>query len=73
MYVLMSSKEKADYACVSQEIHRVLPTDPEVKEVILDFEEAMWTVLRQLLPVHIHGCTFHWVQAMWRKSRHLVW
>ena len=36
--------------------------------MIIDFERAMWSVLRQLLPdVRIKGCVFHWTQALWRK------
>ena len=37
-------------------------------KVTLDYESALWNVLRQLLPgVKLMGCVFHWTQALWRK------
>ena len=36
-----------------------------VRRFTLDFERALWTVLRQLLPdVSLQGCLFHWMQAL---------
>ena len=37
-------------------------------QVTIDFEKALWSVLRQLLPnARIKGCVFHWTRALWRK------
>jgi len=46
--------------------------EPEVEEVILDFELAMWEAVRETLPaVHLHGCMFHWAQAIYRQMSQL--
>ena len=45
-----------------------IPTEPRVKDVVLDFEQAVWAVLKEVLPnVKVTGCAFHWTQALWRK------
>ena len=39
-----------------------------VRQVTVDFEKALWSALREVLPtVKIQGCVFHWTQAVWRK------
>ena len=39
-----------------------------LKRVTIDFEKAIWMVLRELLPnVEIQGCVFHWTQALWKR------
>ena len=44
------------------------PSPPRVTKVMLDFEKAVWSALRQTLPgVQLKGCSFHWTQALWRK------
>ena len=41
---------------------------PALAKVTIDFEKAIWMVLRELLPdVEVQGCVFHWTQALWRK------
>lgn len=68
LFVLMSGKKEEDYRKVFEAINTLLEADPEVEEVIMDFEVAMWNAVRNVYPsVHLHGCTFHWAQAMWRK------
>ena len=68
VFVLMSGKKKKDYRAVMKEILRLLPNQPSVKKVTIDFERAMWSTFRKLLPeVRIMGCAFHWTQALWRK------
>ena len=43
----------------------MLPVDPEVRQITIDFEKALWSVLRLLLPdIKIKEC---WTQALWRK------
>ena len=63
-------KKKKDYRAVLKEILDLLPSSISVRKVTLDFERAVWTVFRELLPdVAFQGCLFHWTQALWRKVR----
>ena len=49
-------------------IIRILPIQPSVQQVTLDFEKAVWKALRSVLAaVQLQGCVFHWTQALWRK------
>ena len=42
-----------------------------MKQVLLDFEKAVWLAMRSVLPnVQLKGCAFHWTQALWRKVSH---
>ena len=51
----------------------LLPIAPDVQQVTLDFEMAMWAALRIILPdMQIKGCVFHWTQAIWRKVSYKV-
>jgi hypothetical protein len=69
-FVLMSGRKKKDYKAVFQAILEVLPISPLVKRITLDFERALWPILRSLFPdVKVIGCAFHWTQALWRKVR----
>ena len=68
LFDIMSGRKKRDYRAVVQEVLSILPSPPAVRRITLDFERALWTVLRQLLPdVSLQGCLFHWMQALWRK------
>ena len=68
LFVVMSGRKKRDYRAVLQEVLSILSSPPGVRRITLDFERALWTVLRQLLPdVSLQGCLFHWTQALWRK------
>lgn len=72
VFVLMSRKNQEDYAKVFQAIKQLLRPDPDVEEVIMDFEVAMWNAIREVFPsVHLHGCTFHWAQAVWCKVQQI--
>ena len=67
VFVHMSGKKKRDYRGVFRKLLELLPSTA-VKQVTLDFECAVWKVLRQLLPdIELLGCIFHWTQALWRK------
>lgn len=67
-FVVMSRRKAVDYKAVIQGIIRLMPAAPEVCQVVLDFEKAVWAVFRSLLPhVSLHGCWFHWAQAVFRK------
>ena len=70
LFVVMSGKNKKDYRKVFKQLLEILPTAPAVKRITLDFEKAVWAVLRNLFPdVKQQGCAFHWTQALWRKVR----
>ena len=46
----------------------LLAVEPDVCQITVDFEKALWSVLQQVLPgVKIEGCVFHWTQALCRK------
>lgn len=45
VFVLMSGKKKRDYRGVLRKLLELLPS-PAVKQVTLDFECAVWKVLR---------------------------
>lgn len=73
-FILMSHKRKRDYSAVFVHILSLI-TEPEnnypkVKEIVSDFEKAVWVSLRNLLPqVEIKGCSFHLNQAMYRHIK----
>jgi len=73
MFVLMSRRKTTDYVAVFRELLMLLPGDPEVIEIVVDFERAVWSALKKCLPsVPVHGCWFHWAQAVYRKVCHYV-
>ena len=50
----------------------ILPRQPAVAAVMVDFEAALWLALAQeLSDVVVKGCTFHFCQAVWRKVQEL--
>ncbi|KAK3731056.1 hypothetical protein QZH41_019214 [Actinostola sp. cb2023] len=68
LFVLMSGRKKKDYKKVLRKVLSILPSEPRVKEVVLDFERALWSCIRkEMVDVNIVGCAFHWTQAVWRK------
>ena len=72
-FALMSGRKKGDYKAVLQALLSILPNNPRVKKVTLDFEKAMWSATRQVLPnIKLMGCSFHFTQALWRKVRTTV-
>ncbi|XP_068725452.1 uncharacterized protein [Montipora capricornis] len=72
LFVLMSGKSTKDYKKVMKKVMRLLPIQPAVQQVTLDFEKAIWKALRSVLPtVKLQGCVFHWTQALWRKVQEL--
>ena len=67
----MSGKWKHDYKKVFRAAINLLPS-VYMQSITIDFEAAMWQALHRVLPtVAIHGCLFHWTQAVWRKAQEL--
>ena len=66
--VLMSRRTKKDYQAVFAELSRHLGPDIKLEDCVMDFKTATWMTLRAVFPgVSIHGCLFHFVQAVYRK------
>ena len=39
-----------------------------MERFVTDFEAAAWLAVREVFPaVAVHGCYFHWTQAVYRK------
>lgn len=67
IYVLMSNRTTEHYIDVLQEVKRVLPSAPQVKRFIADFEVAQWNAMREVFPgIRAQGCGYHWTQAVYR-------
>lgn len=57
---------------VFRAVNRALPSPAAVEDFVADFEIATWRAIQSVFPaVQIHGCAFHWSQAMWRKIQEL--
>ena len=64
----MSSRKKRDYKHVLQGIVDLADT-VAVEHVTIDYEHAMWRAIPKVIPtVTIHGCGFHWAQAVSRRQ-----
>ena len=63
----MSRRQAEDYTQVLNALKNSLPCVANLEEIVCDFETALWGGIRNSLPdVHIHGCYFHWAQAVFR-------
>ena len=51
LFVIMSGRKKKDYRAVFQALTEILPVSPVVSRITVDFERAVWTVLRQVFPM----------------------
>lgn len=71
-FVVMSGKRLKDYKAVFKAILEILPAEPNVSSFVVDFEAGIWKALRSVFndPV-IHGCAYHFTQALWRKVQEL--
>ncbi|MPD06474.1 hypothetical protein E2C01_102288 [Portunus trituberculatus] len=65
----MSHHRKGDYTQVFKAILDSLPNEANLEDVVCDFEAAIWQAVKECMPdVHLHGCHFHWCQAVYRKT-----
>ena len=46
VFVLMSNCRNSDYLLVLKEIQNILPANPSVTKMVLDFEIAMWPLFQ---------------------------
>ena len=68
IFAMMSGRKKRDYKAVLKAVRGLLPEDICLKEVLIDFESALWGAVAAVFPgISIKGCCFHWKQAVWRK------
>ena len=68
LFISMSGRKTHDYKDVLRAVIALLPSEPRVKRVVIDFEPAMWKGFVSVMPeVKLKGCAFHWSQAVWRK------
>ena len=68
----MSRRMKKDYRAVLCNIKDLLPNEIALQRVVMDFEVGMWSGVRSVFPgVMRQGCSFHWTQAVWRKTKEL--
>ena len=66
-FALMPRKKSADYVAVLKGF-KDIATMPVIKEIITDFEAAVWKAVKTLFPEVQHfGCLFHWKQAVMKK------
>ena len=71
-FVLMSRRRKKDYIKVFKKLLDLVDS-PQVEKIMLDFEAAMWSALRELMAngtlpkVDLRGCLFHFTQAVFRR------
>ena len=75
VFVVMSGRKKRDYRALLETVISLLLNEPKVKKIvrILDFEKAMWSAIRQVMPnLELMGCSFHWTQALWRKVSMII-
>ena len=76
-FVLMARRRKLDYKQVFEAFVELATgidgTPPKVEKIMLDFEAAMWTSLREMMndntfpTVQLKGCLFHFNQALFKK------
>lgn len=64
----MSRRKSSDYKAVFNALIDLIPTKPEVQQMVLGFERVMWWAIDHCFPtVLIRACWFHWAQAVSRK------
>ena len=46
---IMSGRKKRDYKAVLETVISLLPNQPRVMKIVLDFQKAMWSAIRNLI------------------------
>ena len=68
-FVLMTRRRAVDFVEVLGAV-RGLMVNPEVQEMISDFEVGMWKAVKDIFPNFRHyDCQFHWAEAIMRKIK----
>jgi len=68
-FFIMSSRRRCDYEAILTVLLEKLPTRPDVKKVVSDFEKALWIAVGNIMEVRHRGCSFHWSQTVRRYMR----
>jgi len=69
-FIVMSRRRRKDCKRVFHALIAALPSRPRVQAVVSDFEAAVWSAAREVLPgVLQRGCAFHVSQAKHPSSR----
>jgi hypothetical protein len=74
LYIILSGKELSDYDAVLKKIKTFFDPDFPIalEEVVLDFETAVKSAfLHNFEGVKAFGCSFHWVQTVYRHLKSL--
>ena len=71
VFIFMSRRQREDYVAVLEYVKTQLLTICVV-EIVSDFERAIFSAVRTcFLNVSHFGCSFHWKQAVLRKTKQL--
>ena len=58
VFIIMAGKKRRDYKAVLDAVISIFPPPPRVTKVMLDFEKAVWSALRQTFPgVQLKRCS----------------
>ena len=70
---MLTNKDEELYHAVVHKIHELIPQLQPVS-LMSDWEKAPRNAFMQVYQgVRIHGCWFHYTQAIWRKIKNVVW
>ena len=72
VHVLMGNRRTRSYRLVfrllKRAVHRITHHHWRPRQVVCDFEFALWAAVQFELPAaRLGGCYFHWTQSLWRK------
>ena len=68
-----SPTERRAVQILFQSVGRLLRANVVVEGFFLGYEAAMWETVKLVFQgASIHGCAFHWSQAVWRGMQALI-